>query len=281
MRETHYYGVYRGTVVSNKDPLGKRRLKVVVPAVTSNAQTNWAWPLETASVKDEPPAVNQGVWVMFENGDPAYPIWVGTFGKDVSKKYPLLANRISATDVVPEITDLLSVKKFSDNTNEVDVSQTLLNIVRNRCYGSFFSTSNQLAVANTRYFLPFNQTAFSCSNVSVASGNQLRLVGTGVFNVQFSVQFSTSVTQDRFVDIWLMKNGSNVASSNSRITVGDKQPWAIASWNFFIEGGGVSDYWQIAWSVNGTGVSLHSEGTQTTPTRPGIPSVLLTVSKVK
>ena len=27
------------------------------------------------------PAVKQGVWVMFENGDPSFPVWVGTFGK--------------------------------------------------------------------------------------------------------------------------------------------------------------------------------------------------------
>ena len=281
MSDAKYYGVYRGTVFSNKDPLQKRRLRVVVPAITGEGPTSWAWPLETASIKSEPPAVNQGVWVMFENGDPAYPIWVGTFGKEASGDYPLLFERLDPSDVVPAITDLLSIKKFSDNTNEVDVTQTLLNIVRNRCFGYFYSTSGQLAAANTRYFMPIDQTAFSCDNVSVVSGNQLTLVGVGVFNVQFAAQFSTSVSQDRYVDIWLMKNGSNVPNTNGRITVGDKHPWGLASWNFFIEGGGPDDYWQIAWSVNGTGVSLHAEGAQTNPTRPAIASVHLTVSKVK
>ena len=281
MSGTKHYGLHRGTVVSNKDPLNKRRLKVIVPSVTGTSPSNWAWPLETASTKVASPAVGQGVWIIFENGDPAYPVWVGTFGKEVSKEYPLLIDRMDPLDIVPEITDLLSVKKFSDNTNEVDVSQTLLNIVRNRCYGSFYSMSSIEAAANTVNFLPINLTAFSCSNVSVTDTNRLTLNGVGVFNVQFSAQFEATVSQDRFIDIWLMKNGENVPDSNSRITTGDKAPWSIASWNFFIIGGGPSDYWQIAWSVDGTGVRLHSEGAQTAPARPGIPSVLLTVSKVK
>ena len=218
---------------------------------------------------------------MFENGDPSFPIWVGTFGKELSGEHRLYGSRLNPEDVVSQITDLLELSSNSDGTKELDVTQTLLNIVRNRCYGSFSSMAATTAVANTVYFLPFDQVDFSCSNVNVVNNNRLTLVGTGVFNVQFSAQFSSSVSQDRYIDIWLMKNGTNVSNTNSRITTGDKAPWSIAAWNFFIEGGGPNDYWQIAWSVNGDGVSLHSESAQTNPTRPGIPSVLMTVHKVK
>ncbi len=276
-----YPGIYRGTVFSNKDPLNQRRLRVIVPAILGDSPTQWAWPLDPSGVSLEPPAVKQGVWVMFENGDPSFPIWVGTFGKEISGKYKLYASRVSSTAVVPQITDLLEVVSRPDGTKDVDVTETLLNIVRNRCYGSFYSMAGTTASANTRYFLPFDQVEMQCSNVTVSDTNKLSLVGTGVFNMQFSAQFSNSVSQDRYIDIWLMKNGQNVPNTNSRITTGDKAPWVIASWNFFLEGGGASDYWQIAWSVNGTGVSLHSEAASTGPSRPAIPSVLMTVSKVK
>lgn len=76
-----YYGLYRGTVFSNKDPLGNRRLRLTVPVVTGEEATGWAWPIDSSGFHQYVPVVGQGVWVMFENGDPSFPIWVGTFGK--------------------------------------------------------------------------------------------------------------------------------------------------------------------------------------------------------
>lgn len=114
-----YYGVYRGKVVSTADPLNKRRLKVLIPAVMGNEPTSWAWPLENSSVKTAVPNVNQGVWVMFENGDPSYPIWVGVFGKTIGAgKQGLIKPHTGST------TGLIT-SKFSDGTVEVDILATL------------------------------------------------------------------------------------------------------------------------------------------------------------
>lgn len=114
-----YDGVYRGKVVSTADPLKKRRLKVLIPAIMGNEPTSWAWPLENASLKLAVPNVGQGVWVMFENGDPSYPIWVGTFGKTVgSAKQGLVKPHAGST------TGLITTK-FSDGTVEIDILATL------------------------------------------------------------------------------------------------------------------------------------------------------------
>lgn len=45
MDEDRYFGIYRGVVVDNADPLGKGRLKVIVPQVLGEGVTNWAWPV--------------------------------------------------------------------------------------------------------------------------------------------------------------------------------------------------------------------------------------------
>jgi len=76
-----HHGIYRGSVYSNKDPLNQRRLRILVPAILGSSPTQWAWPVDSSGVLLEVPAVKQGVWVMFENGDPSFPVWVGTFGK--------------------------------------------------------------------------------------------------------------------------------------------------------------------------------------------------------
>lgn len=107
-------GIYRGIVVSNKDPEKRGRIQVRVPAVSGDQVYDWAWPVEppdsyadcdhtittstTSShthtvdldhVKDQVkvriPKVGQGVWVMFEAGDPNYPVWLGTFGVTVTR----------------------------------------------------------------------------------------------------------------------------------------------------------------------------------------------------
>jgi hypothetical protein len=85
MTDEEFFGVYRGEVFSNADPDKQRRIRVRVPAVLGNEATEWLWPVDSSALYSDAPAVGQGVWVMFENGNPAYPIWVGTFGQNKAK----------------------------------------------------------------------------------------------------------------------------------------------------------------------------------------------------
>ena len=67
-----YDGKYRGVVVDAEDPEMLKRLRVTVPEV-SDAES-WARP--SSSDPDlQLPVVGAEVWVEFESGDAAYPIW--------------------------------------------------------------------------------------------------------------------------------------------------------------------------------------------------------------
>jgi hypothetical protein len=75
-----FYGVYRGVVRGTSDPLNKGRLKIQVPQVLATAVTEWAWPIASVSnAAVSVPNVGDGVFVMFEGGDPSYPLWSGLF----------------------------------------------------------------------------------------------------------------------------------------------------------------------------------------------------------
>lgn len=78
-----YYGKYRGTVVNNEDPKRQGRIMVLVPDVSGIALSSWAMPCipigGTQSGLFAIPAIEAGVWVEFEQGDPDYPIWSGGF----------------------------------------------------------------------------------------------------------------------------------------------------------------------------------------------------------
>ena len=77
---TTFFGMYRGVVVSAEDPLARGRVQVSVPAVLGDA-TAWAEACVPAVRRGRQllaiPEPSSPVWVTFEAGNPAYPIWVG------------------------------------------------------------------------------------------------------------------------------------------------------------------------------------------------------------
>ena len=69
-----YVGRYRGTVLSNDDPMQENRLEVMVPDVDPSAA--WAMPSYDTQYL-APPDAGADVWIEYDNGHPAYPRWVG------------------------------------------------------------------------------------------------------------------------------------------------------------------------------------------------------------
>ena len=81
--DTKYWGKYRATVVNNVDPLQIGRIQAIVPDVSSIIPTTWAMPCVPIAGKQMGtyfvPQIGAGVWIEFEQGDPDYPIWVGSY----------------------------------------------------------------------------------------------------------------------------------------------------------------------------------------------------------
>jgi uncharacterized protein involved in type VI secretion and phage assembly len=83
--ERRFFGKYRGRVIDNEDPLRLGRLKVSVPSVFGpEVVTGWASPCAPYGGAAGQglllvPDRKAGVWVEFEEGDPEFPIWSGTF----------------------------------------------------------------------------------------------------------------------------------------------------------------------------------------------------------
>jgi hypothetical protein len=71
-------GLYRGIVVNNCDPLNQGRLKLQIPQVLFDALTDWSPGKFAPGFGPLDIPVGTNVWVMFEGGDPSFPVWVGT-----------------------------------------------------------------------------------------------------------------------------------------------------------------------------------------------------------
>lgn len=78
---SRFYGKYRGIVTDVSDPEQLGRIRAKVPEVFAEEDTPWALPCVPFAGKDHGvvwlPEVSDGVWIEFEAGDPARPIWCG------------------------------------------------------------------------------------------------------------------------------------------------------------------------------------------------------------
>lgn len=151
-------------------------------------------------------------------------------------------------------------------------------------YGAFQDSTDQTAAnTTTAYAITLNTTDYS-NGVYLSNSSRINVRNYGIYNIQFSVQLknTTNATQD--VDIWFRKNGTNIANSNSRFGMSPRKSsgdpsHVIAALNFFAELQ-VNDYVEIMWCTTDIGVSIEQYGTSTSPTRPTIPSAIVTVSCV-
>lgn len=89
--------IYRAIVADARDPAGRGRLRVMIPAVTGESISEWIWPIVTNSHPVLPPPGSQ-VWVMFENGDKDVPVWLGGAELTAETRIQELEQRVSALE---------------------------------------------------------------------------------------------------------------------------------------------------------------------------------------
>ncbi|NDF99683.1 MAG: hypothetical protein EB101_12345, partial [Chitinophagia bacterium] len=120
-------------------------------------------------------------------------------------------------------------------------------------------------------------------SVYLSNSSRLNVTYPGVYNLQFSIQFTNTDTQIHDVDVWAAVNGTNVDNSNSRFSVpnrhGGTDGHLIAALNLFLsmESG---DYVELYWATTNTAVTIEHLPAAVSPTRPETPSVIATMAFV-
>lgn len=77
--QPRFYGIFKAKVVSADDPLGKKRLMLNIPMIYGQVTSDWAPaclpPIDNSLLVL--PSEGDTVWVMFEAGNPDFPVWIG------------------------------------------------------------------------------------------------------------------------------------------------------------------------------------------------------------
>lgn len=146
-------------------------------------------------------------------------------------------------------------------------------------YGSFYDTTDQLNASGTAVnHISLNTTA-EAAGVAIVSGYMAQVANSGVYNIQFSAQLQKTNASSDDIFIWLAKNNVNVAQSNTAVTIQGNNTRVVAAWNWVLTVD-KNEHVDLRWHSTDTSMRLLASGAAGLPTRPAIPSVILTVNRV-
>lgn len=154
----------------------------------------------------------------------------------------------------------------------------------NAPYGAFQDSTDQVAAnTTTAYAVTFDTTDFN-NGVTLSNSSRLNVSQSGIYNIQFSIQFTNTTNASQDVDVWFRKNGTNADKSNSRFGFAPRKgagdPFhTIAAINYFLSLN-ANDYVEIMWRPTDVGVNIEQYPAGTSPTRPAVPSAIVTLSFV-
>ena len=142
-------------------------------------------------------------------------------------------------------------------------------------WASYFDNTTQvsnLVVKPVEYNSTYFQYGISCVDKTKIRFNQ-----AGTFDVHFSFVVENTTKHELAAEFWFRVNGTDLANTNTRVTL-LKEANTIASWNFIHEAN-IGDEFQIMWYAP-SGVQLRMYPAETEPTRPLVPSTIITITQV-
>lgn len=153
-------------------------------------------------------------------------------------------------------------------------------------YGQFSSNTDQTAAAvDTAYAITYDQSDF-LDGVTLSSGSRLTVPFEGIYKVTFSLQLKNTTNDVQDVDVWIRKNGTDIANTNSRFSIPARKSTGnpshlIATTPVMVQLA-TNDYVQVMWHVTDIGVSMEAYPAVTavpgtTPAIPATPSAFVQV----
>lgn len=209
--------------------------------------------------------------------------------------FPLTIQNISAGGVVIQgvktLTGLAATPTVASNFNSLAFGGTGstgaitgLQTINTRpvfINGAFSDTTTQLqtgGIANTPTPITFNQTDVS-NGISLVLGSpsRMRVSQTGLYELTFSCQLDKTGGGVDICDIWLRKNGNDIAASASQVVVNGTNGETVLTVNFFLQLN-ATDYIEIVFASPDATMAITDFPAQAAPyVRPAVPSIIATM----
>jgi hypothetical protein len=138
------------------------------------------------------------------------------------------------------------------------------------------TTTQSIADTAAEQLITFD-TDVHADGITRTSSSRFTINKIGSYEITISAIGDTTVAA-KHLEIWLKVNGSAVANSNTRIHMGANVETTLAV--SFLREFAVDDYFEFAMWGDNTGVRILATAAGTTPTRPAVPSIIMTAKYI-
>ena len=181
--------------------------------------------------------------------------------------------------------NLTNIATISNSANTMDISGVRsINGRTTWITGAFSSTVTQTqtgGLSNTPTAITYNSSDVT-NGVSLVVGSpaQIQVSKTGLYQIQFSIQFDKTGGGTSSVDVWLRKNGNNVPASATQIVVAGTNGETVMTVPFMLNLN-ANDTIEVVFASGDATMAVTSFPAQTFPAdpyaRPAVPSIITTV----
>lgn len=131
---------------------------------------------------------------------------------------------------------------------------------------------------DTVNYLRYNTKDFEYG-ITIRNDDEITFGRDGVYDIQFSAQIEKTDSGIDDIEIWLERNSNLVDNSSTIVTLSGNNAKAVAAWNWFVNAL-AGDVYKIAWYSADGNVQISHRAAASTPNRPAVPSVILTIDQI-
>ena len=198
----------------------------------------------------------------------------------------IFAEGVSANigiSITPKGTGAVSVSNINVLSGAVP-----FNTITNRAYAAFYDagTVDQTGSITNRTAVRWGTASVVGAGVTVASDSRITLAAAGTYRINANLQFVNAENASHQVIVWFAKNGTDIASSASKIVVPSSSTGGTAVFAIEIfETVAANDYIEMYWLPDDLDVKLHyiapvAAVPGVTPAIPAVPPAIVVVERI-
>lgn len=153
-------------------------------------------------------------------------------------------------------------------------------------HAMLMSTQDQASAGITSENIVTYNTPVIEQGIEVRNGSEIWFDAPGQYLVTFSLQFTNRGNAAQEIEVWAKQDGVNFPLSNTRFDIPARKSLSVWSHTvatvtgIFTVADPSATYLRLAWWSDGADVFLEYYPEGTNPTRPAIPSVIVTINLV-
>lgn len=171
----------------------------------------------------------------------------------------------------------------NSSTGDVTASTTIPASALGLAYGAWQDSTTQNGSTTVPTVFTFNTTDIN-DGVTLVSNSRMTVPNTGVYNLQWSGQFSNLDNATTDIWVWIRVNGTDLTGSTGLIGILPRKSagvpsHVIAGWNYFISLT-AGQYVELVWLKEASQVTLTALPASVSPAYPSTASIIATMNQI-